>query len=70
MSFEHDEFKNVSQESIGLIKDILNRDPNKRITIDQILTHGIFPKFQEIKFNLDITKVKKSLDKFVSESNL
>jgi serine/threonine protein kinase len=70
LSFEHDEFKNVSQESIGLIKDILNRDPNKRITIDQTLTHGIFPKHQEIKYNLDITKVKKSLDTFVNQCTL
>lgn len=70
LSFEHDEFKVVSPESINLIKDILVRDPTKRLPLDQILDNGIFPKFKEIKFSLDMTKVKSSLDKFVKESTI
>jgi len=70
LSFEHDEFKQVSPESINLIKDILVRDPTKRITLDNILDHGIFPKCRELKLTLDMTKVKKSLDKFCNESIL
>lgn len=70
LSFEHEEFKQVSPESISLIKDILVRDPNKRLPLDQILDHGIFPRFKELKFSLDISKVKLSLDKFVKESTL
>jgi len=70
LSFDHEEFKVVSPESISLIKDILVRDPNKRMPLDQILDHGIFPKFKEIKFSLDLAKVKQSLDKFVNESTL
>ena len=47
LSFRHQCWSNVSEDCIDLIKQLLNKNPIERITMEQALKHPFFNTLQQ-----------------------
>lgn len=57
--------RRISNQAADLILAILVQDPEKRLSIDEILAHPLFspPKVIPVRVNTSLSKLCKSVDK-------
>ena len=59
--FLGDEWEDITQEAISLIKNMLNKNPNKRYSIEDCLNHNWFLMLEETEKNLDNSNKYKQI---------